>query len=73
MQDTLANWENDESTEIVLKVRQAQIQQLYRQTWLGLSGTLVVALSVCVILWPVIASWKLCLWIGLLVPVIILN
>lgn len=73
MQDTLENWEAEESADIVLKVREAQIQQLYKQTWIGLSGTFVVALAVCVMLWPVIPAWKLLLWIGLLVPVIIVR
>ena len=71
MHDTIANWEAEETPEIVLKVRESQIQQLYKQTWGGLAGTFVVAVLACVTLWPVIAHWKLFLWIGILVPLII--
>lgn len=62
--DTL-KWETIESDDIVLKVRDAQIHQLYRQTWTGLTGVLVIALSVCVVLWQVIPHWKLLWWVGM--------
>lgn len=56
--------ETKENTDIILKVRVAQIQQLYKQTWSGLTGVLVIALSACVVLWQVIPQWKLLLWGG---------
>ena len=51
-----------EFASIDQKVRAAQIQLLYRQSWTGLSGGLIVALTTCVIFWQVIPQWKLSLW-----------
>ena len=62
----MEKWETEENTEIILKVREAQIQQLYEQTWGGLAGTLTIALSVCFVLWQIIPQWKLSLWAGTL-------
>ena len=58
-----------ESGAINLKVQAAQITQLYKQTWTGLTGTIAVALAVCIILWQVIPRWELLLWTGALVVV----
>ena len=66
MHKTLEQWETEESADVVLKVREAQIQQLYRQTWGGLAGIVLIMLSVCVALWQVIPHWKLLLWSGIL-------
>ncbi len=67
MEDITVKWKTRESADIVLKVREAQIQQLYKQTWVGLTGILVITLSVCIALWQVIPHWKLLLWTGVLV------
>jgi hypothetical protein len=67
MNELMENWETNESADIVFKVREAQIRQLYKQTWAGIMGTLMVALTVCVVLWQVIPHWKLLSWIDLLV------
>lgn len=50
--------------EIVHKVQLAQIQLLYKQTWTGLVGVLVVAISGCAILWHDVPQRYLSLWIG---------
>jgi diguanylate cyclase (GGDEF)-like protein len=63
----MEKWEVVESPNIVIKVREAQIQQLYKQTWTGLVGVLVVAISICVVLWQVVPQWKLSLWLGFLI------
>ena len=49
------------------KVHEAQIQLLYQQTRVGLSGALIVALAACIIFWPVLPHWKLTLWAGLVI------
>jgi hypothetical protein len=64
MGNTMAEWETKEHPNIVLKVRDAQIQQLYKQTWIGLTGVLVVAISSCIILWQVVPPWKLSIWLS---------
>ena len=64
MNDTMAEWETQENSDIALKVRESQITQLYKQSWVGLVGVLVVAILICVALWQVLPSWKLALWIG---------
>jgi|GEM_PF-2150239 len=66
LNEDLEKFAAEEHSEIALKVRNAQIQQLYRQTWAGLTGTLGVALSICFVLWHVVPHWKLSLWAGLL-------
>ena len=63
----MGKWETRENPDIVLKVREAQIQQLYGQTWSGLTGIMIIMFSVCVIQWQVIPHWKLLLWSGTLV------
>lgn len=60
-------WETEENPDIVLKVREAQIQHLYGQTWSGLTGIMIIMFAVCVALWQVIPHWKLSLWAGTLV------
>lgn len=59
--------EGIEEAEIALKVQEAQIYQLYRQTWGGLAGTLFIAVSVCIILWRVFPQWQLIAWLCCLV------
>ncbi len=59
-----AEWEARETPDIVFKVREAQINQLYNQSWTGLTGVLVVAISICIIFWQVVPSWKLTLWLS---------
>ena len=66
MNETRDAWETKENSDITLKVREAQVQQLFKQTWGGLVGTLFIAISSCVILWQVIPQWKLWLWVGVL-------
>jgi len=63
----METWETTESTDIILKVRQAQIRQLYKQTWVVLTGVLVITLSICIALWQVIPQWKLLLWAGIFI------
>jgi hypothetical protein len=63
----IENRETAESDDIILKVREAQIRQLYKQTGAGMTGTIIVALFVGIVLWPVIPHWKLLLWTGVMV------
>jgi hypothetical protein len=63
----MENGEIKENADVILKVREAQIQQLYGQTWGGLTGIMVIMFSVCVVLWQVIPHWKLLLWSSTLV------
>ncbi len=51
-----------DSINIDQKIREAQIQLLYRQTWTGLSGSIIVCLTACLIFWHVVPQWKLSLW-----------
>lgn len=66
MKETIEKWETGEPDDIVLKVREAQIKQLYKQTWIGLTGVIVITLLVSIPLWQVISQWKLLLWAGIL-------
>ena len=54
-----------ELANIDQKVREAQIQLIYKQTWTGLIGVLIVALTACVVFWQVVPQWKLSLWAGI--------
>lgn len=65
MNESIKAWENAANADVILKVRQAQIEQLYKQTWVGLVGVFIVAFSVCVVLWQVIPHWKLLAWMGM--------
>jgi len=56
-----------EITNIDQKVRNAQVQLLYKQTKTGLTGVLIVALTACVVFWQVVPQWKLSLWTGITV------
>jgi hypothetical protein len=62
-----------ESANIDLKVREAQVQLLYRQSWTGLGGVLTVSLTACVIFWQIIPHWKLYLWAGLIILLSLLR
>lgn len=61
--------EHNESADITIKARAAQIQQLYEQTWIGLTGIVINVFLVSLILWEVIPRWKLLLWSGVLLLV----
>jgi len=56
-----------EFTNIDQKVREAQIQLLYQQTNIGLIGSLIVALTACLIFWQIIPQWELLLWGGTMI------
>jgi len=56
MNSAIEEWETTEPPDIVLKDRESQIKQLYKQSWVGLVGVLVVAISICVVLWQVLPS-----------------
>lgn len=73
MNKPLENWEATEDPAIVLDVREAQIRQLFSQSWIGLTGVFVVMLSVCFIFWDVVPQWKLELWAGLSAVLTILR
>jgi hypothetical protein len=62
--NTMKKWKKKDTTDINLRVREAQVKQLYRQTWIGLTGVFVITISVCAVLWQVIPQWKLSLWAG---------
>lgn len=55
----------EENPQIALKVLESQVGQLYSQSWVGLVGVLVVAVSICFALWQFLPSWKLILWVGI--------
>lgn len=67
MFESIENRETTESSDIVLKVHDAQIRQLYRQTLGGLSGIMILMVAVCIALWQEIAHWKLVSWSAALV------
>ena len=73
MNETKEIRETGENTDIILKVKEAQIRQLYKQTWAGLTGVLVITPSVCIALWQVIPQWKLLLWGGISVLLAIVR
>ena len=54
----------EEYTSTNKKVRIAQIRLLFRQSWIGLLGSLVVALAACVVFWQIVPQWKLSLWVS---------
>lgn len=54
-----------ELSDVNKKVREAQVQLIFRQTWTGLAGVLIVALTACAVFWQIIPHWKLSLWAGL--------
>lgn len=62
MDASTRNWESEENADVVLRVHEAQIQQLYRQTWVGLGGAFITTLTVCAILWQVVPQSRLVLW-----------
>jgi hypothetical protein len=64
MNKTSEEWETKENAAVVLKVWEAQNRQLFRQTWSGLIGTLLVGLTACAVLWGVVPHWKVLWWIG---------
>jgi hypothetical protein len=67
MDKIIQRWETEENSDIVLKVRAAQIQQLFAQTRGGLTGVMIIMFSACITLWQVVPHWKLLLWSGTLI------
>jgi hypothetical protein len=65
----MQRWETNETADTASKVREALIRQLYKQTWIGLTGVLVVDVLACVALWPVLPHLRLLLWAGVLLLV----
>jgi hypothetical protein len=63
---TTKRWEAEQRPDIIIKVREAQVRHLFRQTWRSQAGSLLVAICVCIILWKVISPWKLLLWMAVL-------
>ena len=53
--------------DITSRVREVQIRQLYKETWSGLAGIMIIMVSAGIILWPVIPHWKFLIWSGILV------
>ena len=66
MNNPITEREKTESPDFDLKIREAQIKQLYKQSWVGLVGVLLITIPVCIALWQVLPSWKLALWTGTL-------
>jgi len=62
MDKITAKWEAGEAPDIVLKVREAQVRQLYGQTWSGLAGVILIMLLDSLALWQVIPHWKILSW-----------
>lgn len=58
--------DTNEITNIDLKVRDAQVQELYKLTVTGLIGVVIVSLTACVVFWEVLPQWKLILWAGII-------
>lgn len=67
MNKVIEKWKAEESPDVALKVHEAQIRQLYSQTWSGLTGIMIIMVSACIILWQVVPQSKLLLWAGLLI------
>jgi len=65
----IEKWKSEYPTDIAAKVREAQVRQLYRQTWGGLAGIMLIMFLVCIALWKALPHPKLLLWSGLLVSV----
>ena len=57
----------EEFTNIDEKVRDAQVELLYKQTNTGLVGVLSVTLTACVVFWEIIPQWQLSLWGGIII------
>jgi len=62
-----------EFSNISGKVRNAQVQLLYKQTKTGLIGVFIVAIISCAIFWEVIPNWKLSLWMGIMLLTILVR
>ncbi len=67
MYKLFTNWKKDVSPEIVLRVHEAQVRQLYLHTWGGLGGIMLIMVLVCAALWDAVAHAKLLAWAGALV------
>jgi len=59
------HWGKKEGAETNLIILQSQIQQIYKQSWIGLFGILFVATGVCIILWNVVSHTKILVWMGI--------
>jgi len=73
MNRTIEEYGATQSQSIILKIREAQIRQLYRQSWVGLVGVIVVGISICIALWRFLSPWKLVLWICILTVITIMR
>lgn len=62
-----------ENDVIILKIREAQVQQLYKQTWSGLAGILTIMFSICIALWQVLPRWELLSWAGIIILLCLLR
>ena len=69
--DGAINSQETESRDLALKVHEAQIRQLYDQTWGGLAGSYIVALGTGVALWGAIPHWKLIVWLGCMALIVV--
>ena len=66
MDSAIENWETEEDPEIIIKVKEAQVRLLYKQSWVPLMGVLVIGISLCIAFWHILPQWKLTLWMGIL-------
>ena len=71
MTPRISSCEAKENPDVILKVRESQIQQLFRQTWGGSAGIIAAISTNCVIFWHVYPHWKLLSWAGGLILLLI--
>ncbi len=67
MRNNKENIDTKNFPDIDQKVREAQIQLLFKQTKTGLIGVLFVAFFACIAFWQIIPQWKLSLWLGFII------
>jgi PAS domain S-box-containing protein len=56
------------TADMALRLKAAQVRQLYSQSRLGIFGAIVGALVLTAALWNEVPSWKLLAWLALFVP-----
>lgn len=66
-------WVTSESPDIVAKVREAQIRQLYGQTYLAIAGSLVAAFTVGSVLWQEVPRSPLLWWLAFILATTLLR
>lgn len=64
MNSAKEEWKIEEHPDIIIKVLESQIKQLYKQSKVGLVSVLVVGISICFALWQVLPPWELALWMA---------